>query len=164
MTFLAQNMLNGGYFCPPSPPHCGLKFFCSVLGLKWFFGVYIGLKWSPDFGPLGLLLKKSSTTPIKEAKGQMWSWPLWTLISQLFCKLFEVCKSLKCSSGNWLLDYDPQKEPSGHSCPLRLQLRRHKDMQSLDRVWAISCSMSHKKYPKIYHSDQPGICELVKGK
>ena len=32
-----------------------------------------------------------------------------TLISWVFWKLFEVCKSLKYSSGNWLSDYDPQE-------------------------------------------------------
>ena len=32
-----------------------------------------------------------------------------TLISRVIWKLFEVCKSLKYSSGNWLSDYDPQE-------------------------------------------------------
>ena len=112
-------------------------------------------------------------------------------VKWLWMKLFEVCKSLKYSSGNWLFDYDPKKShqdtpvlhnsnwrgirtdtvltgfegfratsgrrvlnnkcstrstgslgttsnhPSRHSCPPRLQLRRHKDGYSLDGFWGV---------------------------
>ena len=40
--------------------------------------------------------------------GKIWG-NFQTLISWVFWKLFEVCKSLKYSSGNWLSDYDPQE-------------------------------------------------------
>ena len=43
-----------------------------------------------------------------EKSGKIWG-NFQRIISWVFCKLFEVCKSLKYFSGNWLSDNDPQE-------------------------------------------------------
>ena len=61
----------------------------------------LGLRIIP-YDPTMILRGRSGKVPKSEATFE-------TLISQVFCKLFEVCKSLKYSSGNWLSDYDTQE-------------------------------------------------------
>ena len=85
-----------------------LKLFKVCKGLKYSSGSQLsneyknlGLRIIP-YDPTMILRGHSGKVPKLEATFE-------TLISQVFCKLFEVCKSSKYSSGNWLYDCDLEK-------------------------------------------------------
>ena len=61
----------------------------------------MGLRIIP-YDPMTILRGRSGKVPKSEATFE-------TLIYQVFWKLFEVCKSLKYTSGNWLYDCDLEK-------------------------------------------------------
>ena len=101
------------------------------------------------------------------------------VITWVFWKRFEVCKSLKYSSGNWLSDCDIEKQLSGHSCPPQLQLKSMRTLMVLTgyegsransgrrllnnycSTWPIGSighlRKTHQDTPVLHNSNQEGI-------